>query len=301
MSSKSTRDASSNVTRGRVAAAGFDLEVSMDCGQIFGWVKEDGAYTGLIGGRAAQIRQAGDTLSFLAERGLRKADVRHYLGLDEDLEEIAASVARDGFMKEVLAAASGLRLLKQDPWPCLCSYILSSNNRVDRIDRLVKEIAARYGTRHEIAGTAVYSLPEPDALAGCGEGNMRACGVGFRAPYLVRAGDMVAGGEVDLEAIWSMPYEGARELLMTIPGVGGKIADCVLLFAYCKYEAFPVDVWIKRAMQDAYFGSRETRPEEIRKFGQAYFGRYAGYAQEFIYYYIRQRALTGSEAQMGSI
>jgi N-glycosylase/DNA lyase len=260
----------------------------MDCGQIFGWTKEGGTYTGIIAGSPVSIGQSGEEVWFVAEAGLRKLQVRRYLGLDEDLDEILASVIRDDYMRRVVEAARGLRLLKQDPWPCLCSYILSSNNRVDRIDRLVKEIAARYGTRHEIDGRVAYSLPEPDALAGCGEANMRSCGVGFRAPYLCRAAEIVAGGEVDLEAIDRMAYDEAREVLMTIPGVGGKIADCVLLFAFCKYEAFPVDVWIKRAMQQAYFGSRETKAEDIRKFGQEYFGRYAGYAQEYIYYHIRQ-------------
>jgi N-glycosylase/DNA lyase len=260
----------------------------MDCGQIFGWVKDEGTYTGIIGGSPVSIRQDGEAVSFISGPGLRRQDVRRYLGLDENLDEIMASVARDDYMKRVVASARGLRLLKQDPWPCLCSYILSSNNRVDRIDRLVKEIAARYGTWHEIDGREVFSLPGPDALAGCGETNMRACGVGFRAPYLLKAGEMVSGGRVDLEAVDEMPYDDARELLMTIPGVGGKIADCVLLFAFCKYEAFPVDVWIKRAMQQAYFESRETRAEDIRRFGQEYFGKYAGYAQEYIYYYIRQ-------------
>jgi len=112
--------------------------------------------------------------------------------------------------------------------------------------------------------------------------------VGFRAPYLLKAGEMVAGGQVDLEAVDKMPYDEARGVLMAIPGVGPKIADCVLLFAFSKYEAFPVDVWIKRAMQEAYFESKETKPEEIREFAQEYFGRYAGYAQEYIYYYIRE-------------
>jgi len=292
MTEKKRDPAAAGATRGRLAAPGFDLEISMDCGQIFGWVKEDGAYTGIIAGSPVSIRQSGERISFIAGPGLRKSHIQRYLGLDEDLDEIIASVVRDDYMKQVVAAAQGLRLLKQDPWPCLCSYILSSNNRVDRIDKLVKEIAARYGTRHEIDGREVFSLPGPEALAACGETNMRSCGVGFRAPYLLKAGEMVAGGQVDLKAIDEMLYDDAREVLLTIPGGGGKIADCVLLFAFCKYEAFPVDVWIKRAMQQAYFKSRETRPEDIRRFGQEYFGEYAGYAQEYIYYYIREKAPT---------
>jgi N-glycosylase/DNA lyase len=276
---------------GLIEAPGFDLEVSMTCGQIFGWEKRDGAYWGLIGSFAVGIRQEEDRLSFTAAPGVSHADVVRYLGLDEDLDAILQAITVDDFMEQVVSSVKGLRLLRQDPWPCLCSYIISANNRVDRIDLLVKEIAKQFGNSYRVGEHLVYGLPDPPVLAGCMESGLRACGVGFRAPYLLDAARLVADGSVDFDAVGRMAYEDAREVLKTIPGVGDKIADCVLLFGFSKYESFPVDIWIKRAIQQVYFGSRETRNDDIRRFGQEHFGKYAGYAQEYIYHYSRTQPL----------
>jgi N-glycosylase/DNA lyase len=278
---------------GTLAAPSFDLEASMDCGQIFGWHKHGGSYLGIIGGVAVSLRQGGGVVQFVAGRRMRSDLIRSYLGLDEDLEAIHAEIARDDFMRKAINSAPGLRILRQDAWPCLCSYILSANNRVERIDQLVKEISRRFGRRQEAGGREVYSLPGVADLADCPESGVRACGVGFRAPYLVGAARMIAGGEISVERVRDAGYEEARELLKKLPGVGNKIADCVLLFAFSRYEAFPVDVWIKRAMETVYFDSRDVKPEEIRLFGQDYFGRYAGYAQEYIYYYTRNHGFPG--------
>jgi N-glycosylase/DNA lyase len=144
---------------------------------------------------------------------------------------------------------------------------------------LVKQIAKQFGNSHPVGEHLVYGLPDPRTLAGCMESGLRACGVGFRAPYLLDAAGLVADGSVDFDAIDRLAYEDAREVLKTIPGVGDKIADCVLLFAFSKYESFPVDIWIKRAIQQVYFGARETRNDDIRRFGREHFGKYAGYAQ----------------------
>jgi N-glycosylase/DNA lyase len=264
----------------------------MECGQVFGWHKQGDTYAGIIRGAAVLLCPTeGSKIKFASDRRIKPYHIKAYLGLDENLDEILRSIRRDQFMEKVTAAVRGLRLLKQDPWPCLCSYIISANNRVDRIDLLVKEISRRLGKRHMVRQTVVYSFPEPRVLAECPESGMRSCGVGFRAPYLVRSAAAIAGGTVDLDSIDGMSYEEARNLLMTLPGVGGKIADCVLLFAFSKYEAFPVDIWIKRAMQKVYFGSRDVKPDEIRRFGQEHFGKYAGYAQEYIYHYARKRGV----------
>ena len=144
-----------------IEAPDFDLEVSMTCGQIFGWEKCDGAYWGLVGSRAVGIRQEEDRLSFTAAPGVSQADVVRYFGLDEDLETILQAITVDDFMEQVVSSVKGLRLLRQDPWPCLCSYIISANNRVDRIDLLVKEIARQFGNGHRVGERLVYGLPDP--------------------------------------------------------------------------------------------------------------------------------------------
>jgi N-glycosylase/DNA lyase len=277
--------------KGVVSAPALDLEASMDCGQIFGWHKHGATYTGIIGEAAVILEPSDGQVHFVSDRRISPARIASYLGLDEDLAMIRRLIARDGFMLRVLGSVGDLRILRQDAWPCLCSYILSANNRVERIDSLVKEIAARYGTAHEVGGKTVFRLPGPEVLAGCPESGMRACGVGFRAPYLVGAARLICAGEVDLEAVRGLDEPRGREVLKRLPGVGDKIADCVQLFAFSKYTAFPVDVWIQRAIERVYFHSCHVSPEEIRQFGQAYFGRYAGYAQEYIYRYAREFGL----------
>ena len=277
--------------KGAVRAQALDLEASMDCGQIFGWHKADGTYSGIIGSAAVTLSRSGDRVHFVSDLEMPADRISAFLGLDEDLEVIRFDMAKDAFMRRIVGSVKGLRILKQDAWPCLCSYILSANNRVDRIDKLVKEISLRFGKPHRVEGRTVYSLPGPEDLAGCAESGMRSCGAGFRAPYLVEAAGMVARGEVDLEAVRSLDEPEGRDVLKRLPGVGDKIADCVQLFAFSKYAAFPVDVWIKRVIERVYFHSCDVRPDEIRRFGQAYFGRYAGYAQEYIYHYAREGGL----------
>lgn len=271
---------------GRIPVRDFDLELSMDCGQIFGWAKEGKTYWGTMGSSVACFHQPKDVVAYTA-KGAGLGDITRFLGLDQDFDRILQAITVDSFMGEVVKHVRGLRLLRQDPWHCLCSYILSASNRVDRIDMLVKEIAREYGQAHEIDHKLIYSLPPPEDLAGCADSGLRACGVGFRAPYLLEAARMVADGSVDFKTVEALSYEEARELLKSIPGVGDKIADCVLLFAFAKYDAFPVDVWIKRAVERVYFKSRRMKPDEIRKFGRHHFGAFAGYAQEYIYHYAR--------------
>jgi N-glycosylase/DNA lyase len=268
----------------------LDLGLTMECGQVFGWHRYGDAHVGIIQGWPVALRQVGGHLEVTAPQALKAAAIKHYLGLDEQLEAILKSVKVDAFMKQVLGSVKGLRLLKQEPWHCLCSYLLSSSNRVERIDKTVKEIARRWGTSYSVGGHEVHSLPEPAVLAGCGEPGIRACGAGFRSPYLVRAAAKVADGTIDFARLGRLPYEEAKEILMTIDGVGDKIADCILLFAFSKYEAFPVDVWIKKAIERVYFDSRTVNNKEIRRFAREHFGPYAGYAQEYIYHYARTHA-----------
>ena len=263
----------------------------MNCGQVFGWTQYGETYFGIINHAGVSLRPAGQRIRFATDGAAKASDVRRYLDLNDDLEAILASIDVDPFMRRVLSAVKGLRLLKQDPWHCLCSYLISSNNRVERIDRSVKAIARKWGTRHVVGGREVYDLPPAERLSRCGEPDMRTCGVGFRAPYLIRAAHEVASGHFDLAGIGRMRYEDAKEALLELHGVGDKIADCILLFAFSKFEAFPVDVWIKRAVEKIYFRSRTVTNKEIHLFARDHFGPYAGYAQEYIYYFARTRGL----------
>jgi N-glycosylase/DNA lyase len=276
---------------GRLEAADFDLRVSMECGQIFGWEWDGEWCYGTIGGRGVALRQEGATIHFVAERDLEPGAIATYLGMDEDYAGIMESISVDDFVRRAIDAGWGLRIFKQDAWPCLGSYILSSNNRVERIRTLVGEISRTMGGARRVRNRLVYTFPEPAVLAACRETDIRACGAGFRSPYLSEGARMIAAGEVDLDVLSAMPYADARETLKRLPGVGDKIADCVLLFAFSFHEAFPVDVWIKRAVLKVYFASAEVSAREIQAFARSHFGEYAGYAQEYIYYYARKFGL----------
>jgi N-glycosylase/DNA lyase len=259
----------------------------MGCGQVFGWEWNGDWCSGIIGGSAVALRQAGRGIEVVSEGDADEERVASYLGLDDNYGRIMRSIAVDDFMKKAVKAARGLRILRQDAWPCLGSYILSSNNRVERIQSLVRELSMRMGEPHSVRGNIVYAFPEPAVLAACHEKDIRSCGAGFRSPYLNESARMVAAGEVDLASLADLPYEVAKEALKRLPGVGEKVADCVLLFAFSKGEAFPVDVWIKRAVERVYFDSRDLKVREIHEFAHSRFGKYAGYAQEYMYHYAR--------------
>jgi N-glycosylase/DNA lyase len=277
--------------KGSIPAQDFNLGLSMNCGQIFGWDWDGDWCWGVIGGVPVGLRQRGPEVDYIAGAGLTPERISVYLGLDEDYRRIIRSISVDGFMKRAVASARGLRVLKQERWPCLGSYILSSNNRVERIQYLVRQISMKMGEAHGLEGRQIYAFPHPEALGACHEREIRSCGAGFRSPYLNEAARMVASREVDLEDVMDMPYAGAKDALKRLPGVGEKVADCVLLFAFSRYEAFPVDVWIKRAVERVYFKGRDLKVREIHEFARSHFGPYAGYAQEYIYQYARQGGL----------
>ena len=263
----------------------------MSCGQVFGWSRYNENYFGIIDHVGVSLKQVGGAVKFTTDGAIKAPRVRRYLALDDDLEAILDSVRVDPFMRRVLRTVKGLRLLKQDPWHCLCSYLISSNNRVERIDKSVKEIGRKWGRRHVVSGREVFDLPDAGRLAQCAEGGIRSCGVGFRAPYLLKTAQDVAAGRLDLDRVGRLPYDDAKQALLDLHGVGDKIADCVLLFAYSRFEAFPVDVWIKRAVEKIYFRSRSLSTRDIHRFARDHFGPYAGYAQEYIYYFARMYGL----------
>ncbi len=274
--------------RGKVYAQRFDLALSMECGQVFGWEVSEGWYYGFIDSVAVALSQRGEEVLFEAEKPLDASRVARYLGLNQDFETILREIIVDEFMSKAVDAVGDLRLFEQDPWTCLCSFILSTNNRVERIDQIFKTIAHRFGVRRKIKGRLLYRWPEPARLALIGESDLYKCGTGFRAKYLSEAAKAVLDGRLDLAGLRSLPYEEARARLMEIKGVGEKIADCVLLFAYARYESFPVDVWIKRVIEKIYFKGRKVSRTRVGEFGRSYFGRFAGYAQEYIYHYARR-------------
>jgi N-glycosylase/DNA lyase len=211
-----------------------------------------------------------------------------------DLAAILKSFPDDEPMRAAVSHCHGLRLLRQDPWECLASFILSSTKQIVQIRQIIALLCERFGERlapePPFGGTALRSFPLPGRIAVSSETELRECKMGFRAKALLGAARAVADGKLDLENIRSLDYAAAQAELMKLHGVGKKIADCVLLFAYGFDSAFPVDVWVERALQELYFPKRRASHKRLLKFAATHFGPHAGYAQQYLFHYMRTRA-----------
>ncbi len=268
----------------------YSLEKTLTSGQAFRWELREGWWEGVIGRRWVRLQQGEGGL---AAQAMEEAGdwvwLNEYLQVEVDLMSVLASFPKDEPMQASVEACRGLRLLRQEPWECLASFILSSTKQIVQIRQIVALLCERYGEPVQVpAGhKAEWSFPRAESLAEVPEVELRACKMGFRAPNLVKTARMVAGGELDLDAVRGMPLEQAREELVKLPGVGNKVANCVLLFAYGYDPAFPVDVWILKALRQLYFPRRRPSLKRLRRFTETHFGPHAGYAQQYLFHYMR--------------
>ncbi len=264
----------------------FDLDRTLSCGQAFRWEKAEGWWQGVVDSRAILIRQEAGLLTFA---GADAAFVRDYFRLDQDLPVILSSIDRDPAIGAAIRECRGLRLVRQQPWECLVSYLCATNTNIPAVKRRVALMAERYGRTIDGPFGTTYAFPEPEALAGASCADLWDCKLGYRTDYVSRAVAFAAERPDWAERVAALPFEEARQALMRFKGVGPKAADCVLLFAFGFFEAFPVDVWIHRIVGETYLfdlAGRNCTPaeyERIRRFAQDYFGEYAGYAQEYLY------------------
>ncbi len=272
--------------RGISVALPFGLEHTLECGQAFRWERDGEFYKGVVRGRLLKLREAGGLLEYDSYPPSSSSLISEYFRLDDDYAKIISKISRDGHVKKAISAYPGLRLLRQEPWECLISYICSAWSNVQRIKGTIALLCRGFGDRIECKEEA-HAFPSPEALASASLTSLRNCGLGYRARYVKGAAKMVAGGEVELEILKEADYSEARKALLALPGVGKKVADCCLLFSLDKLEAFPVDVWIRRVMQNLYFDGEKVNEREIKHFAAERFGKYAGYAQQFLFHYAR--------------
>lgn len=268
----------------------FYLEHIFESGQCFRWnSSSEGGYIGVAMGHVLEIRQQGPNV-VLHPCTMEEFERvwRRYFDLDTDYGAIKHSLAGDPTLDKAMEFGYGMRLLHQDPWECLISFIISANNRIPRIKGIIEQLSMRYGNQLEYKGRIYYDFPSPNELAGHTPDEICECRCGYRAPYIVETARIIASGEIDLEAIESMEYHEAHRALMKLPGVGPKVADCVLLFGMGKGEAFPVDVWIKRVVEQLYLPNASLK--DIKKWAYQRFGRLAGIAQQYLFYYIRENS-----------
>ena len=276
--------------RKQFPAPEYDLAGTLSSGQAFRWRKIGEAWEGVVSGRWVRLGAAKGLIEAeLAERTVSWEWLTHYLQLDLELDRVLGEFPQDEPMRRAIAACRGLRLLRQDPWECLASFILSSTKQIVQIQQIVALLCERFGDSVPVreGHPPVFAFPHAARVAAADESELRACKMGFRAPYLKATAEKLVAGEVDLVALRSLDANSARAQLLKLPGVGNKIADCVLLFAYGFQEAFPVDVWIAKALQQLYFPKRRVHPKRLRAFSQTHFGPYAGYAQQYLFHYMR--------------
>jgi N-glycosylase/DNA lyase len=266
----------------------FSLDQTLQCGQVFRWDRApDGTWSGVVGNSVIHIRQEGRILTF---EGVSAHFIRDYFSLDLDLGPVLASIDSDPFIRMAIRSCRGLRLIRQPKWECLISYICSTNSNIPAIRKRIGHLAEQFGDAIETDYGTYYSFPSPSAITCKGSTALDGCKLGYRSPYVFRTACRIDNLKSWETAVSALPYEEARRELMQCAGVGPKAADCILLFAFQKYEAFPVDVWIRRIMGQQYLpelrtGSPLTSREydTIRRFARKHFGEYCGYAQEYLY------------------
>lgn len=274
----------SRATNASFPVRDYDLAATLASGQAFRWRPVGESWEGVVAGRWIRLRQVGNELH--AETIEPQPDwewLREFLQLDVDLAAVVATFPDDEPMRASVAACRGLRLLRQEPWETLVSFICSSTKQIVQIQQIIALLCERFG--EAVPGGRAF--PTAARLADATEAELRGCKMGFRAPFVLAAAKAVASGELDLAHLHALPTTEARAALMGLHGVGRKIADCVLLFAYGKQDAFPVDVWVRRALTELYFPRRRPSAKRLERFANTHFGPNAGYAQQYLFHYVR--------------
>ena len=271
----------------------FDLGASLESGQAHRWKKSNDWYAGVVHGEFIQIRQTGQVVEFASGPSPEETAaimLRDYFRLDDDINAIYSDINRDGRVASMVRKYPGLRILRTEPWECLVAFICSANNNIARIHQLMERMADEFGAPLTLNGCTRHTFPSPADLAEAGEDELRRLGLGFRAPYVDQASKAVLEGKLDLPDLIRMPYPEAKAALMEQKGIGSKIADCIAVFSLEKLEAFPIDVWIRRALAEWYFHDQNPPPDRILlEWAQQHFGRYGGYAQQYLFHGQRLR------------
>ena len=269
----------------------FDPKHIFECGQAFRWkVEEDGSYTTIAYGRVLNVKRENKDV-ILSDTNLEDFNNiwYNYFDLGRDYDEIKKDLSKDPILEEAIKFGEGIRILNQEPFETIISFIISANNQIPRIKKSIELISETYGDK--IQGQTLYSFPDAKSLSKVDPKDLREiCKVGFRDERIVETSKIIVNGEIDLDNIFKLSRKEGKEILMKLPGVGPKVSDCILLFAFNKSDAFPVDVWVKRVMEHFYL-KEETNVKLIGSHGERLFGGLAGFAQQYLFYYARETKL----------
>ena len=273
----------------------FELKDIFECGQCFRWNENgDGSYTGVINKGVLSVEKQGEKIAFtgVLDGDIEKI-VRFYFDLDRNYEEIKRELSNiDKYLKTSVEYGKGIRILNQDLWETIISFIISANNNIPRIKRIIERISEKYGTKIEWNGKKYYTFPTPEQLSQAKVEDLRALGTGFRDVRIYETTRKVLRGEVDLNEIAKKDTLTARDELLTLSGVGPKVADCILLFSTLKrFDVFPIDVWVRRVMNELYIKNEDENKvskKEIMKIAEQKFGDLEGLAQQYLFYWKRE-------------
>ena len=274
----------------------LDLTSTLLSGQAFRWRQDGPWFHCVIFGGIVKLREVTGGVELRCDPQAEGSIVpllRDYLGLGTDLEQVYETLLGDERLREAIHRYPGMRILRQDPWECLVSFICSSASNIPRITRNIEAMCTSFGRPVELDGLTRHTFPTPHDLAEAGSEALRGLGLGYRAEYVVSTAETIASGKVDLMSLLANSYEVALETLTSLAGVGDKVANCVLLFSLDKSEAFPVDVWIERALEDWYLDGTKMSRKDMRSWASNHFGTYAGYANHYLFY---DRRLKGRKA-----
>ena len=264
----------------------IDVKTVFDCGQFFRFFEEDGVFHAIAADKLIYLENNGENLEIYP---VKKADIddfwSDFLRLDMSYSQIEERFSSDEILKKTVPICRGMRILHQGEFETLISFIISANNNIKRIKKIIEAICAAVGEKKIIGEREYFAFPTPDALSELSVEKLTECGAGYRAPYIRDTAKKIAQG-FDLKCVYEMDYAQAKKYLCTLMGVGPKVADCILLFAYNKFDAFPVDTWVKKILKKLYSFEPKNNGQAVA-FAQERFGQEAGIAQQYLFHYMR--------------
>lgn len=273
----------------------FKLSDIFDCGQCFRWNKQDdGSYIGVIKNAVIKVEQDENTIIFSGESDKDfKEIINYYFDLNTNYSEYKDILANiDEYLLESINFGEGIRILKQDLWECIISFIISANNNIPRIKKIIERLSEKYGEKVYFENKEYYQFPSPESLGKASVEDLRALGLGFRDKRIFNTTKMILEKEVDLEKICKLENTNLmREELLKLDGVGPKVADCILLFSLKRLDVFPIDVWVRRVMNDLYIHKEDeekVNKKELQKLAKEKFGDLSGLAQQYLFYWRRE-------------
>lgn len=273
----------------------FELKDIFECGQCFRWNKqEDGSYTGVFKRNVLNVKSKNNQIiiSGICQEDIEKVCM-DYFDLNRNYEEIKSKLSKvDNYMQESIKYGAGIRILNQDLWEMIISFIISANNNIPRIKKIIEKMSKEYGTEIEFRNQTYYTFPTTEQLSRANIQNLRKLGLGFRDKYIYETTKIIKEGKIDLVELQEKDTTSARKELLTLAGVGPKVADCILLFSTLKrFDVFPIDVWVRRVMNDLYIHNEveeKVSKKEIKKLAKEKFGDLEGIAQQYLFYWKRE-------------